>query len=780
MIRARNAKKLVAAKVASPTSKRPRKSTPLGNDNWEGFDSSEEENEKSEWDRKIERTLLRRAPGKEKEDDESSEIDYSAEDLQVEEDDDELNIEHSDEEYVHDDLDETPLPTIARIEERYEELRSMWFPGIDEEGREYYDRLQRNYEDVDYRDLTKEDIESCYKYNSLIIEHLLASVAKYQERLFLRNELGEHTFGEQIKRDANKMLLLNVQTRDLLLAMFRQRVTVNSYPNSLGETNLPIMRLPVMTTKQKILTELYQRCAEMGYRKRGTMLYEPIYSAKGCYTHAYKECMEIMDFVTKECNRSLSLDNWLYVSGSNKGTRTTFGDLAASLELFVDPQLKKLKRDRHKFSFKNGLFSTKIMENVEGRPGQKRVTHRFYSYDDPAIDKVDAGLISAKYFDLEYVPYDDDFDWADIPTPMLDHIFRTQYEGHEDYDNIYRFFLMNIGRMLFAHGDLDDWQFMVDFIGPAGTGKSTVVTHIMQVFYEPENVGIISNKIESQFGLGGILYDKEIFITLGGELDKNCQLPTAQMLQMVSGDSMTCAVKNIKNPIQLLAWPTHIATAENEFPLAWKDTGGNVLRRHLMFRFMKRVRATISNLPDQLKLEMPNIIQKCVRAYHYYVNRYGLYGPKPTDVWNFCPPYFKVNREKLAQTANMLHSFTTESGRICLSSDLVVSEADFFAEYRDYCRSRSVRSNITTKDIQYDGLVQDLNHLYKMNISYEPRSHFEYGGEIHYNQHYFFGMGLSSRISVEERELIYVRNNQRFAGEEEEEWGADDNNSNNE
>jgi hypothetical protein len=762
-------KKIIRARKVRPGSEHqrisPKKVQTPEKVEWEGLDTSTDEEEKVGWEPKTERPVAAMA---EAEADESGEIDYDAEDLEEEVVPGSMQtggVEGADEFDVP--IDDKQLLTLTNIEARYEELCELWFPLPDEEGREYYRRLPRNYEDVDFRNLDNKAIDECHEFNAVSIEHVMDFVDQYMNRNNIGPEdMGTNNRAFQIKKDLNKMLLLNAYTRDMLHAMFRQKVTVASHPNHLGQTNIAPEKIDVFSAKQSLLNFLYQRCAERGYRKHGNMLYEPIYTEDGAYTHAYTEAMDLTKFVTRHCNKILAMDNWLYVTGNNRGTRATLADLAASLELLVDPQLKTLERDRHKFSFKNGLLLTRVMQPVEGHPDQQRVRHEFYAYDDPAINQVDAGLVSAKYFDMDFVPYSDDIDWVDIPTPMLDYIFRFQYENHHDYDAIYRMFLMNIGRMLFDHGDLDDWQYMVDFLGPAGTGKSTVVTHVMQVFYEPENVGILSNKIEPQFGLGGILWEREIFITVGGELDKDCQLPCAMMLQMVANDSMTCPVKNIKNPIQIPVWPTHIATAENEFPVIWKDKGGNVQRRHFQFVFRRRVRATISNLPHQLKLEMPNIIQKCCRAYHHYVNLYGLYSATPKGIWDFCPKYFKENREKLAQNSNLLHAFATDSGRLCLSSELKLSEADFFAEYRDYCRSRGARASIPSKDIQYDGLVQDLNYLYDMNITYELRKQFEYEGEMHYNQHYFFGVGLSSRLSEEERQIIFERNNGRVEDEE--------------
>lgn len=658
-----------------------------------------------------------------------------------------------------------PMDRIEQIKRRFQELREDWFPLPDEEGREYYNRLQRNYSQVDFRDLQEKPIEEDHEYHMTLIKDVRSHVDQFMIRHNIgADELGTNNEAIRIKQELNKMLMLNEQTRDLLHAMFRQKVTVVSSPNSLGQVQMPPEEFKDRNPKQKFLEYLYQKCGERGYRRRGTMLYEPIFTKQGCFTHAYRQCMDLVDFVALHCQRHLSMENWLFMSGSARGTRAMFNDIVSSMELFVDQQLKKLQCDRHKFAFRNGVLLTRVLTPVEnGRRNQERVSHRFYAYDHPDFYEVNASLIAAKYFDMDYVPYDDDFDYKDIPTPMLDHIFRFQFEKRPDYEEIYRFFLMNIGRMMFDSGDLEDWQYMTAFLGPGGTGKSTVTTHVVNRIYEEINVGILSNKIEAQFGLGGLLWERELFLTLGAELDKDCQLPVAMMLQMISGDSMSCAVKNIKNPIQVERWPTHMMMSANEFPLAWVDTGGRVMRRFVIFRFMRKVRDIIGDLPELLNEEMPNIIQKSVRAYHDYVNKYGLISKKKegTGVWNFCPPYFKETQSKLAENSDLLRAFAGESGRVSLSPKLVVSEADFFTEFKDFCRTRGARSNIPSKDMQYAGLIQDLNYHFDMEISYEKRPQFEYEGQVQYNQHYFFGMGLSSRLSDAERQAIYEQTLER-------------------
>lgn len=98
------------------------------------------------------------------------------------------------------------------------------------------------------------------------------------------------------------------------------------------------------------------------------------------------------------------------------------------------------------------------------------------------------------FVDYERVP---NFSWWDIPTPTLSTIFNDQ-DIPIDAQKVA--FAM-IGRLLYDTGEMDKWEVILWILGRAGTGKSTLCK-IAQLFYQQDDVAILSNNIEEQFGLG--------------------------------------------------------------------------------------------------------------------------------------------------------------------------------------------------------------------------------------------------------------------------------------
>lgn len=672
------------------------------------------------------------------------------------------------EHYMEEQLLIPDITTLSAKEaiSRYHILGERWSPPEGEmlTDLEFSMRLAQNF-GVDLQDLQQMEIDQRYEDFRIEIE----SVAN-------RIQSGKREIGEEqalhLVHDLNKMLHQCKATYELLSAMYRQKTTAKTeaevqdrHEHLIAEKKL------ALDPKQKLLDYLYDQASLRLLRKYGSQLYEPIYTKEGHYTHAFKFYMDIAKFVPARCHRKLMSENWRYVTQDKRGTRRQFRDLAESLEDLCDPQLPDMKRDRHKFSFRNGVLQTRvIIENNE--TGERLVTHKFYPYKDPSIREVNSRLVSAKYFDIDYPDYDDVEDWYDIPTPTLQYILNYQYASRDDCDDISRFMYMCIGRMMFDRGDLEKWEFMVMILGIAGTGKSTIVDHVVKLFYDELNIAVISNSIETQFGIGGILKTvKQIFVTLSGELDKTCQLARTTMLQLVDGTTITSAMKN-GSPEKTM-WPSHWMSAGNAFPAAWTDIGGSITRRIMIFQFLKQIKEKDKNtsLDKMLKKELPLIMQKSVRAYHWYVNRYGYYGAATSKaVKSFCPPYFTGTSEALANLTNHLRQYVVASGRIIIASHLVISEQDLFNDYREYCRSNGIPHDLSNKEIAYETLVQQLSEATGVNLKYESKTNFVYEGTNHFTpQDYFFGMGLSAKLTTEEKQDIYERKLEL----EEEENGSD-------
>jgi replicative DNA helicase len=73
------------------------------------------------------------------------------------------------------------------------------------------------------------------------------------------------------------------------------------------------------------------------------------------------------------------------------------------------------------------------------------------------------------------------------------------------------------------------------------THNSSILTQVVQKFYDPNDIGIISNDLEKTFGLSSI-FDKYLFI--GPEIKKNFALSQALLQSMISAEDVSIPVKH--------------------------------------------------------------------------------------------------------------------------------------------------------------------------------------------------------------------------------------------
>lgn len=673
--------------------------------------------------------------------------------------------------------------TLDSAKARYKMLKERWMIDSSADQMDDVDRsmavARANFK-VDYRDVRQEELDQTNNELETEMRQVCAVINasyKVMDPVELR----------RIKCDFSKMEQQRYTAYTMLSAIYQQKVSLKM--NEVRNDHVKTNSFDRMDEKQELITFLLERCTERQYRRSKKTLYRPMFTPRvnkyddtgkliktsgGYYTHYYKQDKLISDFVRENCTRNIHQQNWKYVSQSRKGVRQSLQDLCDALEFLVDPNLPEIKRDRHKFAFRNGIYLTRIIDENPQNRNQKIVRSQFYRYKDEAIADVDSRNIAAKYFDYKFTWYPDEVDWADIPTPSVDTVLRYQFSHYDDYADISRFMFMVMGRMLFNLGDLENWQFMVHLLGIPGTGKSTILEHVVKEFYEPSNRVELDNKIEDQFGLGGAMNGKDVYLTVSSELGSNCQLDTTHMLKMCSGEEILLAIKH-NDPITIV-YPSHWMAAENEFPATWVGLG--IFRRCLFFMFNRRIRKVdrVSDLKDRLAVEMPNIIQKSVKAYHHYVNKYGRYSGHAKDIWSFCPQYFTDTKEAFQNNANVLLNYFVKSSRIIIAPSLVLSEEDMFTDYKEYCRINKLRCEVRNKEITYQSVIQELNDNFDLNIEYRIETGFCYEGHMrHTTAHYFFGIGLVSKMKPEDVAAIYARHLdiRQIAEEEEKEDGGD-------
>lgn len=388
-------------------------------------------------------------------------------------------------------------------------------------------------------------------------------------------------------------------------------------------------------------------------------------------TRAWKMVKEIKDFVYDETQKEDNAEMWMNLT--NRGGMAN--DVIRHLMNCKDIQFAEIKKDRHVWSFQNGLLDARpIDENRDQQTGIRKFT--FYKYSSADFSELDPTLVSCKYFDLPFESHDDLPDWYDIPTPSMQCVL--DYQKFEE--SVCRWIYVFMGRLCFDVNELDGWQVIPFLKGIAQSGKSTLITKVARKFYECEDVAVLSNNIEKKFGLQSI---HKGFVFISPEIKGDLQLEQAEFQSMVSGEDVSVARKN--EAALSMQWKTPGILGGNEVP-NWKDNSGSILRRLATVNFCRQIAPDVADphLDDKLELEMPAILCKCLRAYLEYSSKYA-----DKDIWNILPKYFKQVQNQVATVTNSLQHFLC-SEKFSFGKELFIPQKIFVAQFNQHCRENNL------------------------------------------------------------------------------------------
>ena len=163
-----------------------------------------------------------------------------------------------------------------------------------------------------------------------------------------------------------------------------------------------------------------------------------------------------------------------------------------------------------------------------------------------------------------------------------------------------------MGRQAFTIGDLENWQAMLYVIGPGGVGKSTILMKVLNKWYEDEDVGVISNNIDSKFG---IKPHAKKFMVLAPEISDSFKMEQTEWQLIVEGGRNTYQEK-YKND-ETIDWINHVMFSGNKL-FKFKNNSDSVSRRVALLRFWKKVANVDTHLDKKLLSELGVIIKLCV------------------------------------------------------------------------------------------------------------------------------------------------------------------------
>ena len=436
---------------------------------------------------------------------------------------------------------------------------------------------------------------------------------------------------------------------------------------------------------QNLLLYLLDSIYTTGLQRYNDSLYEKIYF-NGFFTHAWKEKLTIRKFIYEKTEFCQDYRQWhnLTSNASNIKNATDF------LENCKDPRINDLKKDRHVFAFRNGIYNCKE-KTIDG------YTDHFYEYGADLTKSLNIDIVACKFFNCDFNNFDEIDDWYLIPTPFFQSILDYQDFSEE----VSRWIYVLIGRLFFELGELDNWQIALFLEGVAGSGKSTI-TKIVKKFYETCDVGVLSNNIEKTFGLSS-LKDKLLF--LAPEIKGDLKLEQSEFQLLIEGGDMQLPIKYKES--HYIEWKIPGLFAGNE-PPNYTDNSGSISRRLVVAKFHKKVNLKDPDLDIKLVKELPSIIKKAACAYLSAVNKF-----QGQDFWNSLPKYFRDTQQDMAQNTHSLEHFIS-SGKVVLGEGVYCREKIFVQAFNDHCKECTLERHKFTTDY-YLGVFGNYHITVKKN-----------------------------------------------------------------
>jgi phage/plasmid-associated DNA primase len=462
-----------------------------------------------------------------------------------------------------------------------------------------------------------------------------------------------------------------------------------------------------LSSYQKVLLYLLKMASDEGYRR---------YKGQCCVqirnTRAWRIVKEIKDFVYDVTQKEDEPEMWKNLT--SRGNLVS--DVVKHLTNCKDFQFPEIKKDRHVWSFQNGLLVGKDWD------GEKH-TIKFYKYTSQDFRDLDPTIVSCKYFDSAFDSYDNIPDWWDIPTPNMQKVLDYQKLD----EDVARWVYVFMGRLCFDVNEIDGWQVIPFIKGIAQSGKSTLITKVCRKFYETEDVAVLSNNIEKKFGLSSIVNG---FMFISPEVKGDLQLEQAEFQSLVSGEDVSIARKF--DTALTLQWKTPGILGGNEVP-NWKDNSGSILRRLVTINFGRQIASSDSdpNLERKLEVEIPSILCKCLRAYLDYANKYS-----EKDIWNVLPKYFKTIQNQVAQVTNSLQHFLG-SEKVRFGPDLFIPQKIFQAAYQQHTSQNALGEKPKFNQDIYAGPFSSR----EIEVRNDSRI---YNGVTYATQPFIFGVDLVS------------------------------------
>ena len=435
--------------------------------------------------------------------------------------------------------------------------------------------------------------------------------ATYLHLFFMQDKLSiENTDTEEsdelrvIKMKFNKIFASIIDAENAIRTSLFLQNSMSEQEYVQNDTDIGLYRFAPMnfndmSAYQKLLIYLLEQLHRKGYRRYNGECYKQIFTQDGYDTHSWRKAMSIKAFIHNLTdNINMNPEMW-------KNQTQSKNNVTAACEYlteYIGGEFEDIVRDRHVFSYNNGIYIIKKMDPETGM-----YYDEWIPYSGSESKTIGASVVACKYFDEKF-DNKADLEWFEIIKQYCPH-FQGIMNYQEWPEDVQKWLCIMIGRNMYNLGELEEWQVLAYLLGQANSGKSTILTKVVKQIYEPCDVGVLSNNIEKKFGLSALA---EKFMFVGPEIKGNLAMEQSEFQSLISGEDIQIAEKH--KVAKSIVWSVPGMLAGNEVP-NYTDNAGSISRRLMVFKFDQKVKKGDTRLGFKLLKELSYIMQACNRIH---------------------------------------------------------------------------------------------------------------------------------------------------------------------
>lgn len=293
--------------------------------------------------------------------------------------------------------------------------------------------------------------------------HLFFVRDKYSIEDIAYQEEEEDEHMKSIRMKFNKVFdsIINAEKFILSGFVFQNSITSESFQQNKNDMDLhkfTQIDYEGISSYQILLIYLKEQLHRKGYRRYKGDCYHRICTKDGHDTHTWKKAMDLKEFIYSTIKIEIVPEMWKHLTKSKDNVKAA----VQYFQDYVGGEFEDLAKDRHVFSFTNGIYVAKRYN-----PEKDIYFDEWVPYIEH--EKVSSGLVSCKYFrdKFEFLP---DVYWFDIIKEKCKNLVSIM-EYQQWPEEVQKWLCIMIGRAMYDLCEIEEWQVLAYLLGSGQSGK---------------------------------------------------------------------------------------------------------------------------------------------------------------------------------------------------------------------------------------------------------------------------------------------------------------------